>query len=250
MSTSTNINKLSSELVIGQRFIPGQPQIRLLEAVIAKDIAAAERTVNALINSGMDGSTLFREIFQPLFQQLASYISTDKISNARGNVSSEIAFQLLRGVADKFSPKSRSGSASKLVIGCLKGEPHDIGCRIVASLFEMAGWDVSYLGNEMDQTEFLNGTLDARPDLVGISASNLLRVPAVKELIVALHECEIGDKFKIMVGGYPFSINPKFATDIGADFTARSAAEAVSKARRYVSRSGESIPAEVITFVV
>jgi len=221
-----------------------------MDAVLSKDTRKAEDLVNSLMNGGTDGQGMFREIFQPLFQQLASYMTTGQISQARAAAASELAFHVMRGVVDRYSPKGLFASPSKLLIGCIQGEQHDIGCRIVANQFEMTGWNVVYTGNEFDKDAFIDAALEAEPDLVGISVSNLLQVPVLKELIAALHNCEIADRFKIMVGGYPFSINPSFALEIGADFTARNAAEAVSKARRYVTRYADLGAAEVTTFVV
>jgi len=228
-----------------------QPSLtRLMDAVLSKDLRKAEDLVSSLMNNGNDGQGLFRDIFQPLFQQLASYMTTGQISQARAAAASELAFQVMRGVVDRYSPKGLYASPSKLLIGCIQGDQHDIGCRIVANLFEMTGWNVVYVDSDADKESFIQTVLETEPDLIGISVSNLLQVPTLKELIIALHNCEIADRFKIMVGGYPFSINPSFALEVGADFTARNATEAVSKARRYVTRYAEYGASEVTTFVV
>ncbi|HZS48632.1 MAG TPA: cobalamin-dependent protein [Blastocatellia bacterium] len=249
MNTIINSQKSIPPFPGGQRTVSQPSLAKLLDMLVAKDTKKTEQFLSSLISTGSDGRTILRDIFQPLFQQLAAYISTGQISQARANVASEIAFQMIRGVIDRYSPKG-AFSCSKLAIGCIKGDAHDLGCRLVANSFEMAGWDVDYLGGDLDKTEFVQRVVEAEPDLVGISISNLIHVPALKELITELHNCEIADRFKIMVGGYPFSVNPTFAIEVGADFTARNAAEAVSKARRYVIRYTESAPIEVTTFVV
>ncbi len=233
-----------------QKHLPQPSLSRLVDAILSKDTRKAEDLIASLMDGGNDGPTMFRDIFQPLFQQLASYMTTGQISQARAAAASELTFHVMKGVVDRYSPKGLSASPSKLLIGCIPGEQHDIGCRIVANMFEMTGWNVVYVGSETDKDSFLEATLEAEPDLIGISVSNLLQVPTLKDLIIALHNCEIADRFKIMVGGYPFSINPSFATEVGADFTARNAVEAVTKARRYVTRYADFGTAEVTTFVV
>jgi methanogenic corrinoid protein MtbC1 len=222
---------------------------KLLDLLIAKNTEKTEQFLESLMSSNTDGRTILRDLFQPLFQQLAAYISTGQISQSRATVASEIAFQMMRSVIDRYSPRG-AFSCSKLAIGCVKGEQHDLGCRLVANSFELAGWDVTYIESGIDKLEFVERVVEAEPDLVGVSVSNLLNVPKLKDLITELHNCEIADRFKIMVGGYPFSVNPTFAVEIGADFTARNASEAVSKAKRYVTRYNETGPIEVATFVV
>ena len=75
-------------------------------------------------------------------------------------------------------------------------------------------------------------TLDQRQaDVLAVSATMTFHVRAVADLIAAVRS-EHGDAVKVLVGGYPFNVDPDLWRRIGADGSAPDALESVALAGR------------------
>ena len=121
-----------------------------------------------------------------------------------------------------------------MVAACIGGELHEMGIRMLADIFELYGWDTHYLGANVPVESIISTVKETKAKLIAISATMLKHVDNVKELIEKIRDSSIRD-VKILVGGYPFSINPDLWQLIGADDYAVSASEAVEKALELTS---------------
>ena len=121
-------------------------------------------------------------------------------------------------------------SGSKLLIGTVEGDLHDIGKNIVATMFRANGFEVQDLGVDVKNDLFVEKIKEYKPDLVGLSALLTTTVVKQKDLIETLVEEGLRDEVKIMVGGAP--ISKEWAEQIGADAYASDAAEAVHEAKK------------------
>lgn len=70
--------------------------------------------------------------------------------------------------------------------------------------------------------------------MLAISATMPFHVRAVTGLIAAAR-ARLGERLKILAGGYPFNVDPDLWRRIGADGSARDAAEAIALAERLVA---------------
>lgn len=114
-----------------------------------------------------------------------------------------------------------------MVIGTVKGDLHDIGKNLVASLLEGCGFEVINLGIDISKERFVAAASENGADIVCLSALLTTTMAYMKEVIDALHEA--GLRAKIMVGGAP--ISRSFAEQIGADAYSSNANEAVEVAK-------------------
>jgi methanogenic corrinoid protein MtbC1 len=122
----------------------------------------------------------------------------------------------------------------RLVAACVGGDLHEIGVRMVADFFEMAGWDTYYLGANTPVEGIVESVLGRRPHAVAISATMTYHVPAVSDVVRAVRERSAGATPRIIVGGYPFRVDPELWQSVGADGYAPDASEAVALAKRLV----------------
>jgi len=119
----------------------------------------------------------------------------------------------------------------KAVIGTVKGDLHDIGKNLVAVMLKGAGFEVVDLGTDVDPEEYIAKAEEVGADIIAMSALLTTTMPEMKEVIDALKEKGLRDKYIVMVGGAPVTAN--YAEQIGADYftaDAGSAAEAAKKA--------------------
>ncbi len=122
----------------------------------------------------------------------------------------------------------------KVVIGTVKGDLHDIGKNLVASMLEGGGFEVIDLGADVSADRFVQVTRERNPDLVCLSALLTVTMPSMKTTIEALKNAGVREKVKVIVGGAP--VTEEWAMKIGADGYGASAATAVSVARRLLNK--------------
>ena len=82
----------------------------------------------------------------------------------------------------KASGKERK-SSGKVVIGTVKGDIHEIGKSIVASLLTAKGFDVFDLGVDVDSEAFINKVTDEKADILAMSALLPITMPYQAKVI-------------------------------------------------------------------
>jgi 5-methyltetrahydrofolate--homocysteine methyltransferase len=123
--------------------------------------------------------------------------------------------------------------AGRVVIGTVKGDLHDIGKNIVASMLEGAGFHVRDLGADVSPQRFVDAVRDTGTDLVCLSALLTVTMPSMKSTVEALAAAGLRDQVKVLVGGAP--VSQRYAEEIGADGYSENAAAAVALARKLVA---------------
>lgn len=130
---------------------------------------------------------------------------------------------------DVIEPKLQTGGDAskkgKFLIATVKGDVHDIGKNIVATMLKGAGYQVKDLGINVSAEDILRAIKDFKPDFVGLSA--LLTTTMVEmEQVVKLIKEEGLAGIKVFIGGAPTS--KEFAKKIGADQHCRDVMEALN----------------------
>lgn len=121
-------------------------------------------------------------------------------------------------------------TAGVIIIGTVKGDIHDIGKNIVATLLTIDGFDVIDLGVDVAADKFIEAIIKYKPSILAMSALLTMTAPEQRKVIDALKKEGIRDKVKVIIGGA--AITQEFADDIGADGYDPTAAGAVNLARR------------------
>jgi 5-methyltetrahydrofolate--homocysteine methyltransferase len=123
--------------------------------------------------------------------------------------------------------------AGRVVIGTVKGDLHDIGKNLVASMLEGGGFEVVDLGADVSPEKFIEAVRERNANIVCLSALLTVTMPSMKTTIQALDQAGLRDKVRIMVGGAP--VTSQYAQSIGADGYSETAAGAVALARNLLA---------------
>ena len=123
--------------------------------------------------------------------------------------------------------------AGRVAIGTVKGDLHDIGKNLVASMLEGGGFEVVDLGVDVGPDKFVSAIKDQGVNLVALSALLTTTMPAMKVIIDNLKQAGLRDKVKVMIGGAP--VTQEFADQIGADGYSDNANGAVTVARKLLA---------------
>jgi 5-methyltetrahydrofolate--homocysteine methyltransferase len=120
----------------------------------------------------------------------------------------------------------------------VKGDLHDIGKNLVASMLEGGGFEVMDLGADVSPEKFVAAVQERGANIVCLSALLTVTMPAMKTTIEALRSAGVREKVKVLVGGAP--VTSQYAAEIGADGYGENAISAVTLARQMADRSTEA----------
>jgi 5-methyltetrahydrofolate--homocysteine methyltransferase len=127
-----------------------------------------------------------------------------------------------------------TGSAPKgsIVIGTVKGDQHDIGKNLVATMLECAGFNVINLGTDVEPDKFVEAAHQNGAEVIALSALLTTTLSAMRETAAKIKSDKSAPK--ILVGGAP--VSQAFADSIHADGFSPDAAGAVSVARQLITQ--------------
>jgi methanogenic corrinoid protein MtbC1 len=128
----------------------------------------------------------------------------------------------------------RAAANRRILLACVEGNQHALGLRMVADSFQLAGWEVRYLGASVPTVALVGAVVEWKPDLVGLSVSFAQQLPVVKAVIAQL-EARLGaTRPGVMIGGLAINAFAPLAELVRADATGVDAAEALVAAGRLV----------------
>lgn len=113
----------------------------------------------------------------------------------------------------------------KFAIATVRGDIHDIGKNIVATLVKGSGYEVIDLGIDVPAEKIVDFVRSEKPRILGLSALLTTTMVAMAEVIEALKEAGLRDSVKVIIGGA--AVSPEYANEIGADAYCSDAFEAV-----------------------
>lgn len=127
-----------------------------------------------------------------------------------------------------------STTLGRIVIGTVKGDLHDIGKNLVASMLEGCGFEVKNIGIDVSSEKFVEAVKDFNADILCMSALLTTTMTYMRDVIKALEDAGIRNDVKVMVGGAP--VTQTFADEIGADGYSDNANSAVAKAKELMKK--------------
>jgi len=120
-----------------------------------------------------------------------------------------------------------------VLLATVKGDVHNLGKNIVATVMETRGFEVIDIGVDQPTLSIIDAAQDKQVDVIGLSAVMTTTMPYQKELIDTLQEMNIREQFIVLVGGGP--INKQWADEIGADGYGETAMDAVTIATHKIN---------------
>ena len=202
---------------------------QLYDAVVAGDAKVSQAVTQQALAEGVDPLKLVNDFMVPAMDEVGrrfecnDYFVPELLISARAmKAGLDLIRPLLAARGDK--------PAGRVAIGTVKGDLHDIGKNLVASLLEGGGFDVIDLGTNVPPEKFIETIKQKNANIVAMSALLTTTMPAMKTTIEALRQAGVRDRVKVLVGGAP--LTQKFADEIGADGYSETAVGAVALAKK------------------
>jgi 5-methyltetrahydrofolate--homocysteine methyltransferase len=120
------------------------------------------------------------------------------------------------------------------VVGTVKGDLHDIGKNLVATMLEGAGFEVVDLGVDVGPDQFIAACRERKVDVVAISALLTTTMPMM-EIVIGQMKAALDPMPVVLIGGAP--LNQEYANRIGADGYGPDAATGAELAKRLCARN-------------
>jgi methanogenic corrinoid protein MtbC1 len=234
----TSLSQLQTESVTIPSFLQEELSLTALARQYMNALQQGERhrasqLILAAVEDGIDVKEIYLHVFQPVQYEIGWLWQSNQITVAEEHFFTAATQLVMAQLYPHIFSTEKIGR--RLVATCVGNELHEIGIRMVADFFEMAGWDTYYLGANTPTGSILQTIEERQADLLAISATMTFHVSVVAELINRVRAAESGQQVKILVGGYPFNISAELWQRLGADGTARNAQDAIDLANQLVT---------------
>lgn len=204
----------------------------LYDAILVGKLEDAVKVTKIAVEEGMTPHEIINQYMIKAMEEIGSRFEAGKVFVPNLLMSA----RAMRGALDVLKPLMQGQVDSyigKIVIGTVKGDLHDIGKNLVASMFEGCGFEVINLGVDVSSDKFISAALENKADIICMSALLTTTMNYMKEVVAAVEASELKGKVKIMVGGAP--VNDAYAKAIGADAYTSNANAAVVMAKKLIA---------------
>lgn len=206
----------------------------LYDAVVSGNAKATQAITQQALADGVDPLKLVNDYMVPAMDEVGrrfeanEYFVPELLISARAM---KAALELIRPLLTARGDKP----VGRVAIGTVKGDLHDIGKNLVASLLEGGGFEVIDLGVNVSPEKFIATVNEKQANIIAMSALLTTTMPSMKTTIDALKLAGVRNKVKVLIGGAP--ITQKYADEIGADGYSENAVGAVALAKKAVVAS-------------
>ena len=207
----------------------------LAESVISGDEEKAKDLAKKSLEAGIDPLKAINEGLMKGMSQVGEDFSKLKIYLPEVMMAAE-AMKAALSILEPAALQKGGGviKKSKVVIGTITGDIHDIGKNIVAMLLRANGFEVYDLGRDVPVDELIRKAEEVGADIIAASTLLSTSMPYMEDLISLLKERNLREKYIVMVGGGP--VTREWAASIGADGYGDDGEEAVKVAKELLQR--------------
>lgn len=173
----------------------------LAAALADHDKSAIVRTAVEAVGGTVGIAELYRDVLTPLlidsgssWQRGHTAVWEEHLVSAAVRTIVEILYPGVLKQRAVATPAGRS-----VLLACPSGEAHDLGLRMIADRFDMAGWTTYYLGADTPVDEIVDAAVRLDVDVVALSASTHFQRLSVGHAVDALAAAVPG--VRVLVGG-------------------------------------------------
>jgi methanogenic corrinoid protein MtbC1 len=201
-----------------------------LESLLRGERHVASRLVLDAVAQGTPVRDIYLQVFQRCQHEVGRLWQMNRLSVAQEHYCTAASQLIMSQLYPYVFTGEKNGRT--LLATCVSGDLHEIGVRMVTDFLEMEGWNTFYLGADTPTPSLVQTIAERDVDVLAVSATLTSHIRSVVSLIAAVRGTEAGRRVKVLVGGYPFNIDPGLWQRVGADAFARDAQEAIVMATR------------------
>jgi methanogenic corrinoid protein MtbC1 len=219
-------------LVPAQPAGPAPAAVAFQAALLAGDQRQALAIVNDCLDSGQGLVDVEVHIIQAAMYQIGTKWQANQITVAQEHIATAIVQSVMTVALLRSTPPVPINKS--VLLACVAGNHHTIGLRMVADSFQLAGWEIQYLGADVPTTSLIQQIGKWSPDLVGLSLSFAQQLPVVRDIISQLSARFGPARPAVIIGGLAINRFNALADLVGADAHSFDAQTAIGAANQLV----------------
>ena len=216
MPENEHLQAITATIIEGE----ADDAVQATQAALAANIDPME-----ILNVGlMNGADEVGQRFERGEYFLPELMMTGRALKASMEVVKPVLLEKYAGNTDQVK--------GRVIAATVHTDIHDIGKNIVSSMLTASGFEVTDMGVDVPIKSIIDKAEELEVRIICLSALLTTSMPFMKDLIQLLEARGIRQKYIVLVGGA--SVTESWANHIGADGTARNAADAVKLAREKI----------------
>lgn len=195
------------------------------DAVLAGD----RRRIGLLFQQALQREGSLTEVsvklVQPVLYEVGYLWQQNKVSVAQEHLISALMQSVLSqgyALAEPIPAKGR-----RALFACVEGNHHTLGLQMVADAFEVAGWEVHFLGADTPTWEIVRYAEFIKPELIGLTVALPSQLKHLRATVTALRAAFTPNAPRITVGGLVINRFPALAARVDAEILGADALSAV-----------------------
>jgi methanogenic corrinoid protein MtbC1 len=189
--------------------------------------------LNDCIDSGRNLVDVEVNVIQPAMYRIGEKWQANRVTVAQEHIATAIVQSVMTMALLRSTPPALT--SKRVLLACVSGNHHSIGLRMVADSFQLAGWEIQYLGADVPTPSLIRQIGEWSPDLVGLSLSFAQHLRVVKDVISQLRARFGPARPPVIIGGLAINRFDRLAEVVGADAYSVNAQSAISAADQLVS---------------
>lgn len=178
---------------------------------------AVEFILDKLSKEELDVLTLYEKILTPSLNHLSFAGEREEERIWREHIRSSIVRTIIECSYPYILRERHSRRINKkVIVSCPTEEYHEIGARMVADYFIMAGYETVFIGANTPKESLIHAMNTIKPDYLALSVTNYYHLFAAKNTIEHI-KANTNYIFKVLVGGNAFERDLLSYRNIGAD---------------------------------
>ncbi len=203
----------------------------LRQAVIHYDEEAAEKAAKKALGMKMDPHQAIMEGLTPGIKEVGERFEKGEAFLPELIMAADAMSVAVKILEKEMSKEALEGTKkSRIVLGTVKGDIHNIGKNIVGIMLKTGGYEVIDLGVDVEASKFVEEAEKSGAQIIMASALMTFTAINMKKITEYLEMEGVRKKYKLVYGGGP--LNETWAREMGADGYAPDAVSAVEIAHK------------------
>lgn len=222
--------------------MPEASVVAMQQSIVEGATERARELAQQALEAGMAAADVLEQGFLAGIREVGAQYAQGKLFLPDMMAAAE-AMKAAVGVLDvafKASGETRPTEGT-VVLGTTKGDIHEIGKALVATLLAANGFRVHDLGVDVAPEVFAAKARELKADIVGVSALLTTTMQGQRKVVEALEREGLRPQVKIIIGGAP--VTRRWAEEIGADGFGKDAFSAVALARSLLDGRAKGVEA-------
>jgi methanogenic corrinoid protein MtbC1 len=186
----------------------------------AGDEVACTQMIDSLIRQKVPLVRIYQQVLAEAMHYIGRWYEAEAIDEGQEHLASAITERVMARVLHYSGPLPRN--AKRAVLGCVPGNWHSIGLRMLSDFLRLSGWRSLFLGANVPTASFAAAVREHAPSLALLSCSVPADLEGALDLTRVLADLrqETGESFVIGAGGPAVVDHSEEFIRAGADFTA------------------------------